>query len=425
MYVLFKQPIFDREGNIAFYEVTLKDIKTKQFPEGLDPLKATSITLNIVADVSPEKIGNGKPVFINVPSLFLEATMFELLPPELVGIELVENRSITNELLKAVNELVDRGYMFCIDDFGFEKVNYLPLLNKCNFVKMNWEEMVYSEEELTEVMGILKDLNKGIIAKNIETEADYDRAKKAGVDYFQGFYLAKPIPLRDIRSLYFMKGTVIKLYEALKKRDLKKVADVIEQDVGATYRLLRFVKNLYRERAHDINSVEDAISFLSLNNVANFTLALAITELFAEHQEEELIKKALFRASLAEELSKLYAPGLEEKAYITGLFSITDELMGEHPQEIARELDLDEDIVEAYESRYNELGLILSLVELLDEDEKNEEVVSRVANILKVDTAKVKKAINNAKKITKEITTPVKRKTKKKSTSKKKKKSTQ
>ena len=403
MYVLFKQPIFDREGNVAFYEVMLKDIKTRRFPEGLDPLKATSITINIVADVGPEKIGNGKLVFINVPSLFLEATMFELLPPELVGIELVENRSITNELLKAVNELVDRGFTFCIDDFGFEKVNYLPLLNKCHMVKINWKEMVYTDEELTEVMGILKELKKGVVAKNIENEADYDRAKKAGVDYFQGYYLAKPIPIRDIRSLYFMKDTVIKLYEALKRRDLKKVADVIEQDVGATYRLLRFVKSLYRERAHDINSVEDAISLLSLNNVANFTLALAITELFAGHEEEELIRRSLLRASLAEELAKIYAPGLEEKAYITGLFSLTDELMGEHPQEIAKELDLDEDVIEAYESRYNELGLILSLVELLEESTDDDEIIDKVAKMLKTTKSNVRKAIKNAKEITNRI----------------------
>ncbi len=404
MYVLFKQPIFDREGNVAFYEVTLKDIKTKKFPEGLDPLRATSITINIVADLTPQKIGNGRPVFINVPSLFLEATMFELLPPEHVGIELVENRSITNELLKAVNELVDRGFIFCIDDFGFEKVNYLPLLSRCHMVKINWKEMVYTEEELREVMNVLKELGKGVIAKHIETEEDYDRAKRAGVDYFQGHYLAKPIPLRDVRSLYFMKSTVIKLYEALKRRDLRRVANVIEQDVGATYRLLRFVKSLYRERAQDINSVEDAISFLSLNNVANFTLALAITELFAGHEEEELIKRSLLRASLSEELAKIYVPGMEDKAYITGLFSLMDELMGEHPQDIARELDLGEDIIEAYETRYNELGLILSLVELLEEDPKNEELIEKVAKVLKVSPEKVKEAIGTAFKITEEIT---------------------
>ncbi len=402
--MLFKQPIFDREGNVAFYEATLRDIKTKEFPKGLDPLKATSITLNIITEVGPDRIGNGRPVFIDVPSIFLETTMFELLPPEYVGIELVDNKSITNELLKSVNELVDRGFIFCIDDFGFEKVNYLPLLNKCHMVKINWKELVYSEEELVEVMGILKELKKGVIAKHIETEEDYNRAKDAGVDYFQGYYLAKPIPIRDIRSLYFMKGTVIKLYEALKNRDLKRAADVIEQDVGATYRLLRFVKSLYKERAQDINSVEDAISFLSLNNVANFTLALAITELFAGHQEEEYIRRSLMRASLAQELARLYIPGMEEKAYLTGLFSLTNELMGEHPQDVARELELDEEIIEAYETRYNELGLILSFVELLEEDPDNDKVIERISSILKVPKEKVKKAVEKAERIMSEIT---------------------
>ncbi len=404
MYALFKQAIFSRDGDEVFYEVMLKDIRTKKFPEDLNPLRATSITINIVADIGPEKIGKGKLVFINVPSLFLEATIFELLPPEFVGIELMENRSITNKLIRAVNELVNRGFTFCIDDFGFEKVNYLPLLNKCHLVKINWKSMVYSGEELTEVIGILKGLNKGIVAKNIETEEDYDRAKSVGVDYFQGYYLSKPIPLRDVRSLYFMKSTVVKLYESLKNKDMRRVAEVIEHDVGATYRLLRFVKTLYRERANDINSVEDAISLLSLNNVANFTLALAITELFAGHEEEELIRRSLLRASLAEELAKIYAPGLEEKAYITGLFSLTDELMGEHPQEIAKELKLDEDITEAYESRCNELGLILSLVELLEEDMDNEEIIGKVAKMLKTTKRKVKRAIRNARKITEEMT---------------------
>jgi len=404
MYVLFKQPIFDREGQVAFYEVFLKDIKIKRFPENLDPLRATSITINIVADVTPQKIGGGKLVFINVPSLFLEATMFELLPPEFVGIELVENKRITDKLLGAVNELVDRGFTFCIDDFGFEKVNYLPLLNKSHMVKINWKEMVYTDEELREVMGILKELKKKIVAKNIEDEKDYERAKSAGIDFFQGYFLSKPVPIRDVRSLYFMKDTVIKLYDALKKRDLKKVAQVIEQDVGATYRLLRFVKSLYRERAHEINSVEDALSLLSLNNVANFTLALAITELFALHEEEEVIRRSLLRASLAQELMKLYVPSLEEKAYIVGLFSLTSELMGEHPHDIARELKLDEDIVEAYESRYNELGLVLSLVEVLEESADDEEIVRKVAKVLNTDMSKVKEAIHNARRITERIT---------------------
>ncbi|HIQ30644.1 MAG TPA: diguanylate phosphodiesterase, partial [Aquifex aeolicus] len=120
--------------------------------------------------------------------------------------------------------------------------------------------------------------------------------------------------------------------------------------------------------------------------------------------EEEVIRRSLLRASLAQELMKLYVPSLEEKAYIVGLFSLTSELMGEHPHDIARELKLDEDIVEAYESRYNELGLVLSLVEVLEESADDEEMVKKVAKVLNTDMSKVKEAIHNARRITERIT---------------------
>jgi c-di-GMP-related signal transduction protein len=60
--------------------------------------------------------------------------------------------------------------------------------------------------------------------------------------------------------------------------------------------------------------------------------------------------------------------------------------------------------VEAYESRYNELGLILSLVELLEEDIDNEEIVERVAKILKVNKSRVKRAIKSALRIATKMT---------------------
>lgn len=395
MYVVFKQPIFDAEGEIAFYEALLKDIKTKRYPSDTDPLKATSIAVNLLMEMGLERVAQGKKIFINVPSLFLRASMFELLPPEYVGIELVENKEITNDLLQAVNELVKMGFTFIIDDFGFEKINYLSLLGKCHGVKIDIKGNIYNDSDMKEILQILRDLGKDTIAKNVETEEDLIRAKSFGFKYFQGFYLARPEPIRDVKSFYFMKRTIIDLYKALKNRDMKRAAQVIESDVGATYRLLNFVRANYKDSEH-IDSVESAVSFLNVNKMANFALSLAITELFAGIEEERFIKSSLFRASLAEELAKLYIPEKSEKAYLMGLFSTTRYLMGEPPEDIARELKLDTDIINAYEKRNNELGLILSIVELL-EDTQDEFVVSKVAKILGTDSARVDRAIKKSR----------------------------
>lgn len=105
MNVVCKQAIYDKEGNIAFYEIFLQDRSTGAYPKGLDPLKATSISIDVLTELGARKVGNGKLVFVNVPAIFLEASMFDLLPPQYVGIELVENKKLTNTLFDAIDKL--------------------------------------------------------------------------------------------------------------------------------------------------------------------------------------------------------------------------------------------------------------------------------------------------------------------------------
>ena len=396
MYVLLRQPIFDINREVSFYEVFLQESSLGKHPPDMDPLKATSITIDIITELTPSKVGNGKKVFVNVPAIFLEASMFELLPPEFVGIELVENKSITNQLLEAINILVDAGYDLCVDDFGYENINYLPLVNKCTYVKINWLQRPKELYELKAVIDSLKEMNKKVIVKNIETEEDFNQASLLGFDYFQGFYLAKPQPVRDPKTLNLLRTTIIQLYEAIKKEDIKRITEIIERDVGATFKLLKFVNSVYFSRIRKISSVEEAVSYLGLNNIANFVLSVAISEMFASEEEQYLWEKSLNRALLAEYLADIYIPHLKQKAYIVGLFSLIGEIMNSRPEDIARELKLDPEIIEAYETRKNDLGFILSIIELL-EDRKEKDIVNKVAKILKTTPEKIEEAISKAR----------------------------
>ena len=57
------------------------------------------------------------------------------------------------------------------------------------------------------------------------------------------------------------------------------------------------------------------------------------------------------------------------------------------------------------------------MVELLEEEMDNPRIIEKVAKILKTDPEKVKKAIENARAITKKMTTLAKRRRKKKESS--------
>jgi len=394
MHVLRKQAIYDKKGDVAFWEVFVQDATTGKYPEDIDPLKATTIAVDVLVELGAYRVGEGKVVFVNVPAIFLEASMFDLLSPEYVGIELVENKNITTQTYNAIELLLKRGFKFCIDDFGFERIDYLPLLSKAHFVKIDIKNSPYNWYELKEVMVVLKNLKKSVIAKNIETEEDYKRAKEYGFDYFQGFYLSPPTLVKDTRTISYLKSTLLELYQAITKGDMKRIVSVLERDVGAAYKLLKFANSVRKKK---INSLEKAVAYLGFDNIVKFAIVLALSEMFAKGDERKYWERALYRACLAEKLAELYSPNLKAKAHTAGLFSLSQEIFGQRPENLALELGLDKDIVEAFEKKPNGLSFILSLVELL-EDTQNPEVLEKVARILKTSPDRVKSVIESAKK---------------------------
>lgn len=404
MHVLRKQAIYDKRRNVAFWEVFVQDATTGKYPKDVDPLKATTITVDVLVELGAYRVGEGKVVFVNVPAIFLEASMFDLLSPEYVGIELVENKNITTQTHNAIELLLKRGFKFCIDDFGFERIDYLPLLSKAHFVKIDIKNSPYDLDELKEVMVVLKSLKKSVIAKNIETEEDYKRAKEYGFDYFQGSYLSPPTVVKDTRTISYLKSTLLELYQALTEGDMKRIVSVLERDVGAAYKLLKFANSVRNKK---ISSLEEAVAYLGFDNLIKFAIVLALSEMFAKGDERKYWERALYRACLAEKLSELYSPDLKAKAHTAGLFSLSQEIFGQRPENLALELGLDKDILEAFEKKPNGLSFILSLVELL-EDTQNPEVLEKVARILKTSPDRVKSVIESAKKesmaITQELT---------------------
>jgi Predicted signal transduction protein containing EAL and modified HD-GYP domains len=403
MHVLRKQAIYDKKGNVVFWEVLVQDDTTRKHSEDIDPLRDATMAVDLLVELGAYRVGEGKIVFVNVPAIFLEASMFDLLSPEYVGIELVENKNITTQTYNAIKLLLKRGFRFCIDDFGFERIDYLPLLSKTHFVKIDIKNSPYDLDELKEIITIVKSLKKSLIAKNIETEEDYKRAKEYGFDYFQGSYLSPPTVVKDTRTISYLKSTLLKLYQALTESDMKRVASVLERDVGAAYKLLKFANSALFPRIRNISSLEEAVAYMGFDNIVKFAIVLALSEMFAKGDERKYWERALYRACLAEKLAEIYSPNLKAKAHTAGLFSLSQEIFGQRPENLALELGLDKDIVEAFEKKNTELGFILSLVELLEESQ-NPEILEKIAKILRTSPDRVKSIIETAKKESMTIT---------------------
>jgi diguanylate cyclase (GGDEF)-like protein len=126
-------------------------------------------------------------------------------PPSLLCFEVTETTAISN-LTKAaelMHELKNMGCRFALDDFGigmssFAYLKYLPV----DFLKIDGtfvRDMANDEMDCAIVDAINRIahiLGMQTVAEIVEDQATLDRLRLLGVDYAQGYYIARPEPLQ-------------------------------------------------------------------------------------------------------------------------------------------------------------------------------------------------------------------------------------
>jgi EAL and modified HD-GYP domain-containing signal transduction protein len=146
----------------------------------------------------------------------------------------------------------------------------------------------------------------------------------------------------------------------------KEMAEFISYDVGLTAKLLRFVNSAYFSPIQEIRSVEQACSVLGLKNLRNFIFLLAMND-YISVENPKLWKRSLVRALLAEAVAERIALDFEDTAYLAGLFSLIDEILGVDKISFLKEINIDKLIIDAYTGENERLKQILDIVSQLEE----------------------------------------------------------
>jgi len=227
------QPIFDSENRkIVGFEVLLRIIGEKG-----EIIKAEEIIkianekgyIDKLEEIVFEKINNEKILklfrnrylFINktlkgaekIKALIEEVEIlkeivekYEVYPViEITEYSFIEYIDLLSSLTQAIKE--EKIYL-AIDDFGVGYASFSYLLNaEIDFLKIDGsiiKEILKSKKHVSLVKAInfiAKELGIKTIAECIEEEKLADLLYILGMDYLQGFYLAKPMPLEELERL--------------------------------------------------------------------------------------------------------------------------------------------------------------------------------------------------------------------------------
>ncbi|RTZ16931.1 EAL domain-containing protein [Vibrio aquaticus] len=131
--------------------------------------------------------------------------------PESVTIELTESAYFDSESQQSslIRNIRNRGVKVAIDDFGtgYSSFSYL---SDSNFDLVKIDKCFVSD--LTEgsnnyfivqmVIQLAHTLNVKVVAEGVETSRELDMVCRLGVDYIQGYYFSKPLPIHELEQAW-------------------------------------------------------------------------------------------------------------------------------------------------------------------------------------------------------------------------------
>ena len=320
-----RQAIFDRERRVYGYELLFRSQAARNEFDGTEGGLATQQVLaNSLLVIGLDNLVGTKKAFVNFGRGPLLQGWHTSLPAENTVIEVLETVEPDAEVVEACRKLREQGYQIALDDFVF-RPGYEPLLDVADLLKIEIQNLPRPEQKL--LIHSSKARGLQLLAEKVETYEEFEWAKQAGYDYFQGYFFARPVIMRG-RKIPAAKVHCLRLLQEVQRPELdfERLEMLILEDVSLSYQLLRYVNSPLFALTSSIRSIRQALLFFGETELRKW-IVLATLARTADDKPGELIRHSLVRARFCESVAKSAQKGLEQSAFLTGLFSLLDALI--------------------------------------------------------------------------------------------------
>ncbi|WP_336620805.1 HDOD domain-containing protein [Janthinobacterium sp.] len=204
------------------------------------------------------------------------------------------------------------------------------------------------------------------LAYNIDDEEQLAAVSALGVSWFAGGYALRSARQQNDADEGTSRRRLLALLGLLARdADAHELEVPLKQDPALSYHLLKLVNSAAFGYTAPISSFHQAITLLGRRQLQRWLQLL----LYARQQDDgkihALLPLAAVRAAHMEALCALRGGDRDQQdlAFMAGVFSLLDVLLGMSMAEIVATLNLDHGVNDALLSRSGELGALLALVE--------------------------------------------------------------
>ncbi len=327
-----RQPVFDRKMRVAGYRIAY----ALPGGNGVSSADSSSLFDTALSVIGLEKLVGGSIAHLPITRELLLALGEPPGRSDRLMLRIAHQDAVDPVLTPILQLAAERGYALELDQLAGHDFDP-ELLDLFSVVEIDLEAV--NADEVATLVPELLSCHRTPLAANLRDHDERDRAHQLGFELFTGpFYgTAKlvqghKVPTGDLR----MVASMVRLQPD--SISLEQVVEVIEQDLGLSVKLLRYLNSAYFGLAAKVSSIHDAAMRLGSRGVARWALTVAVAG--APRISPELAVMALTRARLCELLGAGEAELEPGEMFMIGLLSAADAVFGRPLERIIPELPL-------------------------------------------------------------------------------------
>jgi c-di-GMP-related signal transduction protein len=357
--LIARQPITDAKRAVMGYELLNRSRGDQAHDSGSDIL----MLFNALNHAGSEFNLGDTLMFINRTHQSLADMPLDMVRPDRVVIEIEpvngHQPRLIEQLVPVLIGLKGHGYKFAFDHTVIAPI-YAAWQGMADYVKLDLQAI--KQEQLSSIAGATKARTKArIVAEKVESKAQFEHMLALGAELFQGYWLGTPDVVKT-RLITPQTAHVAELFNLVRKQaDTAEIEAVLKHDPVLGFKLLRVINSAGYGLSKPVTSFGQAVMLMGMKKLFRWT-ALLMSVSHEGGPPAMVGTTAVVRGRMMELLGNpSLSPDERDDAFVVGIFSLLDELMGvPMPQALAL-LELPASVTDAILHRSGALGQMLTL----------------------------------------------------------------
>lgn len=360
---LGRQPIVDVRQQRVAYELLFRS-SAENRAQFHDDVNATAAVIrHTFIDLGLARVLEGCPGFLNVGEKLLFSPVLDLLPPEIIILEILESVPLTRAVYERCLQLKARGYTLALDDVTCMTPAIRRLLPLLDYLKFDLQQVTLAQ--LPSLLQALSGFRGQLLAEKVDTQAQYEACRQLGIPLFQGYFFARPTVMSHSRAHPHRPLLLRLLDRVLRDADIAELEAVFKATPDMVVSLLKLV-NAAEAYRRPVATIREALITLGMSRLKRWALVI----LFAADCQpgqgpSPLLEMAVVRGRMMELLAADEGVSPEE-AFMTGVLSLADSLLAMPMAELLAGLSLSLPVRQALLVREGALGQLLAQVVLAE-----------------------------------------------------------